>query len=190
MFASKLAADESTYAKVEWINTDSKQSFVARLKQDIEERCGNIDNVTVTILSDRQKVKDLILNLGEDLDPEVSLVVIDSLTRVLDMSRKDPTLWGREMIEETLPSLAGLVKKRGVNIIITSEARTLDEQTTVAVHHKTISKWVDHDVHVVRSLNGVTSQIIREDEKNELVGVLALEENSLNLSYVQGSMGV
>jgi hypothetical protein len=190
MFASKIAADESRYSKIEWINTDSKQSFVSRLKQDITNRGGDIDNVSVTIEKDRSKIRDLILNMEDVLEPEVSLVVIDSITRVLDMSRKDPTLWGREMIEEALPSLAGLVKKKNVNIIITSEARTLDEQTTVAVHHKTISKWADHELHVVRSPNGSTCQVIRDSLGIIKMGLLRLEEDSIVLnpshSSVQG----
>jgi KaiC/GvpD/RAD55 family RecA-like ATPase len=188
MFASKIAADESKGSKVEWINTDSKQSFVGRLKQDIKEQAGNMDNVTVTMVKDTNEIIELILNMEEVLEPDVSLVVIDSITRVLDMSRKDPTLWGREMIEVALPSLAGLAKKKDVNVIITSEARSLDEQTTVAVHHKTISKWADNELHIVRNRNGESSQIIRESEDPVEMGVLGLEENSLVLT--QGDFGI
>jgi len=179
MFASKIAADESRFAKVEWINTDSKQSFVIRLKQDIVDRCGNLDNVAVTIESNRNKIRQLILNMEKVLDPEVSLIVIDSLTRVLDMSRKDHTLWGREMVEEALPSLAGLVNKKELCVIITSEARTLDSETTIAVHQKTISKWADHEIHVVKNVRNGTSRIIRGTRNTEQMGLLGLEENSL-----------
>lgn len=182
MLASKIASDESRYSRVEWINTDSKQSFVHQLKQDIEVEGGNIRNVTVTMISDRNQVKDMILNLNKTLEPEVSLVVIDSLTRVLDMARKDPTLWGREMIEEALPALAGLVNKKDVKVIITSETRTVDEQKAIAVHHKTIAKWTDHDVHLVRSSKGSASRIIRNTESVEQIGVLVLDENTLTIS--------
>lgn len=179
MLACKIASDESSYSRVEWINTDSKQSFVSQLKRDIEAGGGNIRNVAITLVSDKNQIKDLVLKLNKTLEPEVSLVVIDSLTRVLDMARKDPTLWGREMIEEVLPALAGLVNKEVVNVIITSEVRTVDEQRTIAVHHRTIAKWTDHDVHLVRSSNGDTSRIIRNTECEEHVGVLDLVENSL-----------
>lgn len=182
MLASKIASNESIYSRVEWINTDSKQSFVHQLKRDIEVGCGNIENVTVTMVSDRNQIRDMILNLTKTLEPEVSLVVIDSLTRVLDMARKDPTLWGREMIEEALPALAGLVNKKNVNVIITSEARTVDEQRTIAVHQKTISKWTDHDLHLVKTNKGDSSRIIRETDSEVQMGILDLKANSLVLS--------
>ncbi|MGY5863153.1 MAG: NB-ARC domain-containing protein [Candidatus Thorarchaeota archaeon] len=182
MLASKIASDESSYSKVEWINTDSKQSFVQQLKQDIEAGGGNIGNVAVTMVNDRDQIKDMVLNLNKTLEPDVSLVVIDSLTRVLDMARKNPILWGREMIEEVLPALAGLVNKKVVNVIITSETRTVDEQRTIAVHQTTIAKWTDHDVHLVRSSNGDASRIIRETECEKQMGVLDLDANSLVLS--------
>ncbi|MHA2026882.1 MAG: AAA family ATPase [Candidatus Thorarchaeota archaeon] len=182
MLASKIASDESIYARVEWINTDSKQSFVQQLKRDVEVGGGNIRNVVVTMISDRTQIKDMVLNLNKTLEPDVSLVIIDSLTRVLDMARKDPILWGREMIEEVLPALAGLVNKKVVNVIITSEARTVDEQRTIAVHHKTIAKWTDHEMHLVRSRRGDSSRIIRNTGTEEQMGILDLEANSLLLS--------
>lgn len=188
MLASKIAADESRCSKVEWINTDSKQSFVGRLKLDINDQGGNLDNVIVSIVNDRSAIRELILNMGNVVEPGVSLVVIDPITRVLDMSRKDPNLWGREMVEVALPSLVGLVKKKNVNVIITSEARTLDEQTTVAVHHKTISKWADYELHIIKSRDGGTSQIIREDEDTVQMGLLGLQENSLVLTSSHSSV--
>jgi RecA/RadA recombinase len=178
LLACLIAADESRLTKIEWINTDAKQSFVSQLRQTIESEGGLIQNITVTMARDRKEVRDLILSLTKDIESDCSLVVIDSITRLLDMARENPTLWGREMIEEALPTLAGIVNKHGVNVIVTSESRAINESDTLAVHHKTIAKWADHDVRLIK--NGIgDSSLILEGENQ--IGILRFSDNGVSV---------
>jgi hypothetical protein len=178
LLACLIAADESRHTKIEWINTDAKQSFVPQLKQTIESDGGLMQNITVTMTRDRKEVRDLILGLIKELESDVSLVVIDSITRLLDMARENPTLWGRELIEEALPTLAGIVNQRGVNVIVTSESRAVDESSTLAVHHRTIARWADHDIRLIKNSNRDASQIMENDDQ---IGILRFLENGVSV---------
>lgn len=188
LFACSIASEVSRYSKVEWINTDSKQSFIANLKRTIESADGSIQNVSVTMARDRHEVRDLILGLSRSLPEGVSLIVIDSITRLLDMAREDPILWGRELFEEALPTLAGIVDEKGVKIIITSESRAMSETGNLAVHHRTIKKWVDHDILFVRNALEDSTRIMRvvdTPEDQELIGTLRLMENGIPIVQPQ-----
>lgn len=188
LFACSIASEVSRYSKVEWINTDSKQSFIPNLKRTIESADGSIQNVSVTMARDRHEVRDLILGLSRSLPEGVSLIVIDSITRLLDMAREDPILWGRELFEEALPTLAGIVDEKGVKIIITSESRAMSETGNLAVHHRTIKKWVDHDILFVRNALEDSTRIMRvvdTPEDQELIGTLRLMENGIPIVQPQ-----
>ncbi|MGY5879081.1 MAG: AAA family ATPase [Candidatus Thorarchaeota archaeon] len=165
LLAVALAADISKYAKVEWINTDGKKSFVRYLKRNIEASGGRSDNVTITMTDDQPELLELIQTLpGSDLP---SLIVIDPITRVLDLARDDPTLWGREIVEDVLPTLAGMVTANDLAIVITSESRMLEDFETRAVHHSTITKWIDHDLCLNRDMSGSLTHIVRKIEDVE-----------------------
>ena len=182
LLACSIASEVSRYSKVEWINTDAKQSFIPFLKRSIDSVGGSIQNVSVTMADERNEVRDLILGLPQSLPDGVSLVVIDSITRLLDMAREDPILWGRELFEEALPTLAGLVDERGVNVILTSESRAMTDLGNLAVHHRTIKKWVDHDIMLARNTLEDSSRIMRvidEPDNKEQIGVLHLMENGI-----------
>jgi len=190
LLACSIASEVSRYSKVEWINTDSKQSFIPNLKRTIESADGSIQNVSVTMARDRHEVRDLILGLARSLPEGVSLIVIDSITRLLDMAREDPILWGRELFEEALPTLAGIVDEKGVKIIITSESRAMSETGNLAVHHRTIKKWVDHDILLVRNALEDSTRIMRvvdTPENQELIGTLRLMENGIPIVQPQTS---
>jgi RecA/RadA recombinase len=192
LFACSIATEVSRYSKVEWINTDSKQSFIPYLKRSIEFAGGSIQNVSVTMANDRQEVRELILGLSRSLPEGVSLIVIDSITRLLDMAREDPILWGRELFEEALPTLAGIVDEKGVKIIITSESRAMSEAGNLAVHHRTIKKWVDHDILLVRSALEDSTRIMRvvdTPEDQEQIGILRLMEDGIPIVQPQASRG-
>ena len=190
LLACSIASEVSRYSKVEWINTDSKQSFIPNLKRTIESADGSIQNVSVTMARDRHEVRDLILGLSRSLPEGVSLIVIDSITRLLDMAREDPILWGRELFEEALPTLAGIVDEKGVKIIITSESRAMSETGNLAVHHRTIKKWVDHDILLVRNALEDSTRIMRvvdTPENQGLIGTLRLMENGIPIVQPQTS---
>ena len=160
------------------------------LKRSIDIVGGSISNVSVTMANDRQEVRDLILNLSESLPDGVSLIVIDSITRLLDMAREEPILWGRELFEEALPTLAGIVDDKGVTVILTSESRAMNELGNLAVHHRTIKKWVDHDIMLVRNALGNSTRIMRviDDPGNqEQIGILRLMDDGIPIVLPQTS---
>jgi len=165
LLAVALATDVSKHARVEWINTDGKKSFVRYLKRNIEASGGRSDNVTITMTDDQSELIELIRALPKTDLP--SLIVIDPITRVLDLARDDPTLWGREIVEDVLPTLAGMVTANDLSIVITSESRMLEDSGNRAVHHNTIAKWIDHDLCLNRELSGSLTHIVRKVEDAE-----------------------
>lgn len=181
LLACKIASEESKTGKVEWVNTDAKQSFIPYLKRLVESGDGILDNIVVTMVSDRSTIRNLILNLRDSLDRDVKLIVIDSITRVLDMARHDHTLWGRELIEEALPTLAGVVKSLGVNIIITSETRNVENSGTIAVHHRAITQWSDHDICLVKDDVKDSSKLFNGAELESQIGIFNFSNNSLTV---------
>ncbi|MGY5859241.1 MAG: AAA family ATPase [Candidatus Thorarchaeota archaeon] len=162
LLAVALASDVSKYAKVDWYNTDGKKSFVSYLKNNIASSGGCPDNVTITMVDDQTELLDLVQQLPNSELP--SLIVIDPITRVLDLGRENPTLWGRELVEDVLPTLAGIVAANDVSIIITSESRMLDDFNNHAVHHSTIGKWIDHDLCLNRDMSGSETHIVQKIE--------------------------
>jgi hypothetical protein len=99
------------------------------------------------------------MNVASRVAPLTSLVVVDPVTRVIDMARLNPTLWGQELIEEVLPTLAG-VASNGVKVVVISESRVIDGAIACPVHHESIRQWVDHDIAVQRDATGPHSTII------------------------------
>ncbi len=165
LLAVALAADVSKHARVEWINTDGKKSFVSYLKRNIVASGGHLDNVSITMTDDQSELLELIQALPKTDLP--SLIVIDPITRVLDLARDDPTLWGREIVEDVLPTLAGMVTTNDLAIVITSESRMLEDSGNRAVYHNTIAKWIGHDLCLNRDLSGSLTHIVRKIEDVE-----------------------
>lgn len=165
LLAVALATDVSKHARVEWINADGKKSFVRYLKRNIEASGGCSDNVTITMTDDQSELLELIQSFPNTELP--SLIVIDPITRALDLARDDPTLWGREIIEDVLPTLAGLVATNDLAIVITSESRMLEDSENRPVHHSTIAKWIDHDLCLNRDLSGSPTHIVRKIDDTE-----------------------
>lgn len=166
LLAVALASDVSKHATVEWINTDGKMSFVRYLKKNIAVSGGRSENVTITMTDSQSDLLELIQSLPNSDLP--SLLVIDPITRVLDLARKEPTLWGREIVEDVLPTLAGLVAANDLAIIITSESRMLEDSVNRAIHHEAISKWIDHDLCLNRDMFGTLTHIVTKIEDTEL----------------------
>ena len=165
LLAVALASDVSKHARVDWINTDGKKSFVSYLKKNIEATGGQADNVTITMTGDQTELLELIRTLPDTDLP--SLIVIDPITRVLDLARNDPILWGREIVEDVLPTLAGMVLANDLSIVITSESRMLEDSGNRAVHHNTIMKWIDHDLCLNRDMSGLRTHIVKQLEDSE-----------------------
>jgi len=165
LLAVALASDVSKQSRVDWINTDGKKSFVSYLKTNIASTGGCPENVTISMIDSQDELLHVIATLPKSALP--ALLVIDPITRVLDLGRENPTMWGRELVEDVLPTLAGLVASNDIAIIITSENRMVEDSTTLPIHHKTISKWIDHNLCLSRDLAGSNTQIKRKCEDSE-----------------------
>ena len=159
LLAVAFAADESVNSAIEWINTDGKMSFVSHLKRNVTAHGGRMSNVTTFLTLNYAQSRDCIMNVASRVAPLTSLVVVDPVTRVIDMARLNPTLWGQQLIEEVLPTLAG-VASNGVKVVVISESRVIDGAITCPVHHESIRQWVDHDIAVRRDATGPYSTII------------------------------
>jgi DNA replication protein DnaC len=162
LLAVALASDVSKHSRVEWICTDGKKSFVSYLKNNITASDGSPEKVSITIVEGQTELLELIRKLPESDLP--SLLVIDPITRVLDLGRENPTMWGRELVEDVLPTLAGLSTANDLAVVITSESRMLDDSNNHAIHHSAISKWIDHDLCLNRDMSGSRTRIVRRSE--------------------------
>jgi predicted nicotinamide N-methyase len=165
LLAVAIAAEVSTNSHVEWINTDGKSSFIPHLRRNIEARGGRMDSISITMAHNHNEALEAILNLVTLVEPDTALVVVDPVTRVVDMSNVDSTMWGEELIEKALPTLAALAAN-GVTVLATSENRSLLEGEDVPVHHQAIRRWADKEVAIQRERLGSYSTISDIDLKS------------------------
>jgi hypothetical protein len=184
MLAAAIAADASRMSQVEWINTDSKTRFIPHLKATVTHFGGVEKNVSVTMANGHRQALETVLNLPLILAPSTSLVVVDPITRVIDMARTDPILWGQELLEEALPTLAALTENRQVDVIVVSEMRTIPEVGDLPVHSIAISKWADKTVKVCLDSSGKSSSIFIEEEGDyrEIAHLKVLDDGACQLS--------
>lgn len=178
LLASAIAAKTSSYGHVDWICTDGKTAFISYLKRNMPIFGGNPSNLTVTVVQGHERVRNAVLNSVDRLNDSSKLVVVDSITRVLDMSRDEEIMWGRELFEEILPSLAGLAISKDICVILVSEMRSGDSGAN-PVHHGTISTWLDLDLQLVRAGESNISKILQisKDEEPSLIGKMILSKS-------------
>jgi hypothetical protein len=184
MLAIAIAADASRMSQVEWINTDSKTRFIPHLKATVTYFGGVERNVSVTMADGHKQALETVLSLPMILTPCTSLVVVDPITRVIDMARTDPVLWGQELLEEALPTLAALAKNREIDIIVMSEMRTIPEVGDLPVYSKAISKWADKTVKLCLDSSGKSSSVFIEEDGDyrEIAHLEVLEDGACHLS--------
>jgi hypothetical protein len=147
LLAAAIAAKISRQHHVDWLSTDGKTGFIDHLKRNDALRA--------------------VLDVTSRIKYNTRLVVIDPITRVLDMSRSDPVLWGRSLFEEALPTLAGVADSNSLLIIITSEVRDNDNGSQ-AVYHKKIKPWLVADFTLDRSFGRQTSHIYKSNETSAI----------------------
>ncbi|MGY5875416.1 MAG: AAA family ATPase [Candidatus Thorarchaeota archaeon] len=148
MLATAIASEMTRQSQVEWVNTDGKPGFVSQLKRNIKCIEGSQSNIKVTL--GHRRGLDAVLDVIDNIVEKTSLLVIDTVTRVIDMGRSNPTMWGRELFEDILPTLAGICDSNSILILIISESREIPDVGTRAVHYSSIRKWIDHDLLVTR----------------------------------------
>ncbi|MHA2067655.1 MAG: hypothetical protein ACXABY_25100 [Candidatus Thorarchaeota archaeon] len=191
VLATVIAADISRGTKVEWINTDAKTRFIPHLKATIDHLGGREENVAVTVTKGHKQALETVLSLPNTIESGTSLVVVDPITRVIDMARTDPILWGQELIEEALPTLAALTEGGTIDVIVVSEMRLTPEVGIRPVHFNAISKWADNTVKVCLDSSGKSSSIfIEEDDDFRKIAQLQVRENGACHISISDSQGV
>jgi hypothetical protein len=192
VLASFVAAEASRNGVVEWINTDSKKSFIRSLRANVDLVGGKMENINVTIAESHHEAKTIIGQLPDIIEDGTNLCVVDTITRTLDFGRNDPTFWGQEFVEVILPVLASHSQKPGFNIIATSECRQLPNSGVVPVLHRTISKWVDHEILVRRSKVKSNSNVLLSrygsDDERYIATIRPNADGSLRVSRTQTTM--
>jgi len=167
LFAVALASKATRSGKVLWINTDAKTAFVNHLKVNIDSVGGDRTAISILPIMGHKRVREAILDLPDSLDKNAVLLVVDPVTRALDMSHREDVMWGREMFEEVMPTLAGLVIARGLNMVIVSESRSLDHEP-VAGFHRSIKRWADHDLVLSRRYGASVTDVARYQTEGEV----------------------
>jgi hypothetical protein len=146
LLACALVAEVVREGHVRWVCADGKQSFAKSLRANVGAL--EVHNITVNIPRGNQDVRNVILTLTESIHSDTSMVVIDPITRVLDMARRDDIMWGVELLEEALPSLVAL-SEMGIKVVLVSEVRNLEDKI-VPVMHGSIAVWRPVDLQIVR----------------------------------------
>ncbi len=187
MVATAIAADAARNSLVEWINTDSKTRFIPHLKATVNHYGGKESNVSVNLTKGHKHALETVLSLPKMLAPDVSLIVVDPITRVIDMGRTEPVLWGQELIEEALPTLAALSKNRAIDIIVMSEMRTMPMVGNLPVYYSAISKWADNTIRVCLDSMGISSLILIDEsgKEKELAQLKVLDDGACQLLISQ-----
>ncbi len=149
LLAASIASVISKSGHVDWVCADGKMSFIAYLKSSIDAAGGNQQDLTVTVAHGHEQVREVVMSTVDRLRDTSRMVVIDPVTRVLDMSHEDIDMWGRELFEEILPTLAGLTISKGICVLILSEMRH-GENGVSPVYHRSIRTWLDLDISLTR----------------------------------------
>ena len=168
VLASRIAAEVSRRGRVEWLCTDGKTAFTKSLKRNIQQYGGLSSNFLILQPRGHLEARIIIGSLRESVNHHTRLVVIDPLTRVLDMSRRTGDMWGRVLFEETLPTIAGIAMETSVCFIVTSEVRMLDEENS-PIHHEKIRKWTDLELILARPRTSGRTTIHLQDDGQEPV---------------------
>jgi hypothetical protein len=191
LLAAAIASEAATSYHVEWICTDQKLSFILHLKRNVSEE--EQSRIHIQIPSNYEEAGDCVCNLKDVISEKTSLVVIDSITKVLDMSQQEQDMWGRQFIEDVLPMLAALSSVHNLTILLISESRFMGKDGLKAVFNEEVTKWSDHHIEVKRESYDKTSRICRFEEPNPIAyilidktGKISIDENGDLKEVVQG----
>jgi hypothetical protein len=177
LLAASLAAEASRSGIVEWINTDGKRGFIPILRANIAAVGGASSNIRVTLAQGSAEAQAAVMGTLEGTHPETRMVVVDPITRILDMSRVDDILWGRELIEDALPSLAALAE-RGIVVVLVSEVRST-EVGVVPVMHDSVKHWKPRSLRAARGPGRHSTLFLPTPEGEEVFAVLRVDERGL-----------
>jgi hypothetical protein len=182
LLATSLAAEASRSGIVEWINTDGKRGFIPILRTNTAAVGGIFSNIRVTFAQGPAEARTAVMQTPETTHTGTRMVVVDSVTRVLDMSKVDDIMWGRELLEEALPSLAALAEK-GIVIVLTSEVRST-EVGVVPVLHDSVGSWKPMTLRAARGPGRHSTLFLPTPEGEEVFAVLKVNERGfVQLDY-------
>ncbi len=173
LFAIAIAAPLTVNHHVLWMNTDGKWSFLNPLRNNISLNNGKRENVSV-VMAHGQALEQ-IQRLPKLINSNTRLVVIDSISRTVDLGRKDPTLWGREMLEEVMPTLSSLVMNSNLQILAINEMRFLNDHN-VPLLYDIIRRFCDNDLEIRRDPTGISSILVNG---NKIAETLIQENGSV-----------
>ncbi|UCE10426.1 MAG: hypothetical protein JSW61_00445 [Candidatus Thorarchaeota archaeon] len=157
LLAIRIASEAACHSHVLWVNTDGKGAFIRLLRKNVVSAGGSRANVSVVL--GHSDARSAIDRISSCLKNETSLVVVDTITRILGMGPRSEPMWARVLFEEALPMLAGIARSRNIMIVILSESRSngVEDQ---AVHLDSIKKFADFDLHVEREPGRRVSRIL------------------------------
>lgn len=177
LFAIMEAASASKNGRVEWLNTDGKTGFISVLKANTKAQGGNSSNIAVTLASGHKDALKAIQRIVVNLHDDTKLIVIDTLTRVLDMTRNDEILWGRDLLEEALPLLVAQTE-RGIRVLIISEVRYLDV-AVLPVMYNAIARWNPANLHMTRGPGRHSTISVPDAHDENPIALLKIDEDGV-----------
>lgn len=186
LLASALAADASRLGIVEYVNTDGKRSLVRALKAHTSIFGGRASNIRVSLPNGASEAIHVLRAVTLSAVPETRMIVVDPITRVLDMSTVDDVMWGRELIEEILPSLAAL-SARGVRTLLVSEVRNT-EVGLLPVMHDSVKRWKPRNLRATKGPGRHSTLLLPTEEGEEVLALMRIDERGcLQLDYSMGA---
>lgn len=177
LFAIKQAATASRTGRVEWICTDGKTGFIATLKRNTKASGGQESNIIVTVAQGHADAQKALEEISLRIHPDTTMIVVDTITRVVDMSRGDEVMWGREMIEEMLPILAAKAEQ-GVKVLLISEVRYLDVGL-LPVMYDAIARWNPANLHITRGPGRHSTISVPDAQDEQAIGVLRVDNDGI-----------
>ncbi len=184
ILAAELAAQKSRTNSVDWLCADGKRAFIGYLKRAVKSSGGVQSNLILTVADNHQDVLQSILSTPDRLRSNTEFIVVDPITRVLDMSRKDEIMWGRTLFEEALPTLVGLSIQRDLSLLITSEVRFRGDKTT-PVFWDTLRTWLDADFLIKRLPDSNISEIYDVTDPNTENFLTSFTVNEDGLHFIE-----
>ncbi len=155
-----FAAKASQSGHVIWLCADGKTSFVEDLRKNITASQGVVSNLELIFPNGHEEIYESLMTIHSFLKDDTILVVIDPITRAIDLGRRyDDEMWGRELFEDVLPSLVGLAMGNELCIVFTSEVRMGEGGATRPVFHKKLTQWADVEIHAERAMTMTYSHL-------------------------------
>ncbi len=186
LLATALAAQASRLGIVEYINTDGKRSFIRALKRHTSSFGGLTSRIRVTLADGASEAFGAVRSVASSVSPETSMVVVDPITRVLDMSTVDDVMWGQEMMEEVLPSLVALAEG-GIRVLVVSEVRNTDVGL-LPVMYDSVNRWKPRNLRATRGPGRHSTLMLPTPDGEEVLALMRVDDRGcLWLDYPAGA---